>query len=122
MVAVDKGKSEWPVIGIYLGIVSVCCFLHARRYWMRLFDQSPQLELYPTFIRAKQFRDVDVLWKSLTHLRGMTKSIGSDVIDATIFLTIKSKGEIELDTTGLNVPTTEIFRSMESLWRKNRDD
>lgn len=117
MASLDKPGQEIRVIGGFLGIVGLACLIHSRRYWMRLFDRRPQIEIHPGFLRARQWGDVDLLWKSVRNIRGQTRSIGSDVIDATIFLKVEGREELELDTTGLDQPTQFILEAAVGAWK-----
>src|SRR5215203_4485691 len=48
--------------------------VHSRRYLRHLFDRSPQIELHPTFLRAKQIGD-DILWKEVEEIKGRQSGI-----------------------------------------------
>jgi hypothetical protein len=120
MASLDKpGKYTDAIVGL-LGVFGLIWTVHSRRYWFRLFDRSPQVEFFPGFIRARQWGDVDVLWKSIVNIRGRTQAIGTDVIDAAVFLEVTGRGEIELDTTGLDRPTEDIFEAAVALWNRQR--
>lgn len=117
MASLDKPGQEIRVVAGVLGFVSLACLIHARRYWMRLFDRRPQIEIHPGFLRARQWGDVDLLWRSVRNIRGQTQSIGSDVIDASIFLKVEGRDELELDTTGLDQSTERILETAIAAWR-----
>src|SRR5262245_11107676 len=59
----------WPqvpiVVLVSLRFVVLCTFKH----WRRIFDRSPQLELYSDHLRAKQLGDVEILWKDVWNMR-----------------------------------------------------
>lgn len=104
----------WPRVPAVVGSVLLsllgCAFIFRRR----MFDRSPQLELYTDFLRAKQIGDVDILWANVRGIRafdriGGAEEIGMNTRNRLLVLDVEGMGAVELNLDGLGVPAGHIL-------------
>jgi hypothetical protein len=107
-------KSPWG--WAVLGGVLVGWVVHSRRYWSRLFDRSPQIELYPTFLRAKQL-DNDIPWKEVQDIRGSRYGTGLDPGRERLDLTLVGGKHVELDLAALDLGMEKLHRLACDAWQ-----
>lgn len=108
-----KPGRELPVVAGIVGVVLACWLLHTRKYWRRIFDRSPQLELHIEFLRATQLKK-DIGWEDVVQIRGRETTYQDD----SILSLCVARREFDLDISGLDVPMREIFKAVEEIWRR----
>lgn len=93
---------------------------HSRRYWKRLLDRSPQLELHPTFLRAKQF-DNDILWKNVESIRASQSGVGWDETGRQLYISLVGGGHVVLDLVGLAMGMERLYRLACDAWHADTE-
>jgi hypothetical protein len=83
--------------------------LHSRRYWKRLLNRSPQIELHPTFLRAKPLGN-DILWKDVEDIKGWQSGVGSDEGSKQLYLDLVGGRRVALDLVGLNIGMQRLYK------------
>jgi hypothetical protein len=91
------------------GFVVLGSVLHSRRYWKRLLDRSPQIELHPTFLRAKPLGN-DILWKDVEDIKGWQSGVGSDEGSTQLYLDLVGGRRVALDLVGLNIGMQRLYK------------
>jgi hypothetical protein len=99
------------LIGLMLGWV-----VHSRSYWSRLFNRSPQIELHPAFLRAKQL-DYDILWKEVQDIRGSRYGTGLDPGCHRLHLTLVGGKCVELDLAAMDLGMEKLHRLACDAWQ-----
>jgi hypothetical protein len=103
---------EAQVVAGYLGLTAVCAALHSRKYWKRLSNREPQLELRRDGIRAAQLGGKHIPWREVVQLRGVEESIHRDISSLTVDTTA---GSITLNIAGLDAPMRTIINQAETV-------
>jgi hypothetical protein len=100
---------DWVGLAIMAGVGLLGWVLHSRRYWSRLFDRSPQIELHPTFLRAKQL-DKDIFWNEVQNIRGSQSGSGWDQGAKVLELSLVGGRRVELDLAALATSMERLYR------------
>ena len=106
-----------PLVVVPVCASALACgasLLHARRFWPRLFKRGPQLELRATGVRAAQLGSEEVLWTSVSAIRG-SEAEGTREY-AFLTLVLHDGRALELDVYGFTAPLEEIVKEATRLW------
>jgi hypothetical protein len=101
-----ENKSPWGWVA--LGGTVVAWVVTSRRYWGRLLDRSPQIELHATFLRAKQLA-ADVLWRDVQNIGGSQSWSSGETTSSGLVLDVAGRGPVRLDLVGLDTDMTRLY-------------
>lgn len=97
-------------IGVVV-LIFTATVLHSRKYWRRFSDRSVQVALRADGIWAKQWNGDFIAWEDILSYSGFEKQISKDV---SVIVLRTTRGEIQLDLTGLDAPMVTIFKEIEA--------
>jgi hypothetical protein len=128
----------WPQVPAVVIVSMIFLFGITYKHWRRIFDRSPQLELYADYLRAKQLKGVDIPWKDVRSIRtvdriGGATQIGMNTknnllilhvvsmhtvqltLDGSRVFGLESRSTVELNLDGLGVPAQHVMALITSL-------
>ena len=103
-----RDPPAWAMV-IFGVIGALGSLWHAGRYWQRLLDRSVQIEVHPTFLRARQL-DHDILWREVVQIGGEQRGIGSDEGSNRLYLDLADGRRIVLDLVGMTMGMQRLYR------------
>jgi len=99
MASLNKPGRVILVFAGFIGLVAVCAAVHSRKYWKRLSDRTPQLEIRREYLRAAQLGDQVIPWREVLELRGADEPYQNDASALTL---ITTRGTITIYIAGLD--------------------
>jgi hypothetical protein len=112
LTTMDRPLQEALVVLGWIGLSAGCAALYTRKYWKRLSQRGPQLELRRDCLRAAQLGERIVPWSEVVELRGQEEVYHRDVSSLTL---VTTRGNVTLNIAGLDAPMAVIIKQAEAV-------